>query len=60
MTDPNTPTPEETLAAREIMKGWLTPAFVKAIDNGDLDGFGLFNRALGQMMRAPVIVEGAE
>ena len=60
MTDPNQPTPEETLAARELIKGWLPTSFVKAIDAGQLDGFGLFNRALAELMRAPVIAEGDE
>lgn len=45
MTDPNTFTHEDTLAAREIVKGWMTPAFRGAIDDGDLDPWGLMERA---------------
>ena len=51
MTEPNEPTREDILAAREIMKGWLTPAFAKPVDAGELDGFALFNRAMAQLIK---------
>ena len=51
MTEPNEPTPSDTIAAREIVKTMLPPSFRKAIDAGELDGFGLFNRAMAQLIR---------
>lgn len=51
MTDPNAFTKTDTLAAREIIKRWMTPAFAKAIDRGELDGFGLFKRAEAMLIQ---------
>jgi hypothetical protein len=51
MTAPNKPTQADILAAREIMKSQLTPAFRNAVDAGELDGYGLFNRAMEQLIR---------
>jgi hypothetical protein len=51
MTAPNEPTPSDTIAARELMLTWLTPAFRKPVLAGELDGFGLFNRAMAQLIR---------
>ncbi len=48
---PNEPSKADILAAREIVKQWLPPSFRKAIDAGDLDGFGLFERAMAQLIR---------
>jgi hypothetical protein len=51
VTAPNEITRADTLAARELMKGWLTPAFAKAVDAGELDGFALWDRAIAQLIR---------
>lgn len=51
MTDPNTPTQSDILAIRERMKCWLTPAFATAVDAGELDGWGLYQRAEAELIR---------
>ena len=51
MTDPNQATHADILEIRERMKRWLTPAFRKAIDAGELDGHGLYRRAEAEMIR---------
>lgn len=51
MTAPNEFTHADTLAAREIVKGWLPPSFVKAIDAGELDPWGLMDKARAQLIR---------
>jgi hypothetical protein len=50
VTEPNSD-PELTLAARKLVKTWMTPAFAKDIDNGDLDAWGLMDRARAQLLR---------
>ena len=51
MTDPNQLTQADKLEIRERMKRWLTPSFVKDIDAGLLDGFGLYQRAEAELIR---------
>lgn len=51
MTNPNQPTHADIIAAREIMLQSLTPAFRKPVLAGELDGYGLFNRAMAQLIR---------
>ncbi len=51
MTDPNRPSLTDTLAAREIVKTMLPSSFAGHIDEGRLDGFGLFERAMAQLIR---------
>lgn len=50
MTDPHS-SPDLILAAREIMKTRLTPAFHRAVDKGELDGFGLYQWAEEQALK---------
>lgn len=45
MTEPNEFTHEDILEAREIVKGWLPKSFAKPIDAGDLDPWGLMDKA---------------
>lgn len=45
MNYPNQFHQSDTLEAREIVKTWLPPSFVKDIDAGLLDPFGLMERA---------------
>lgn len=52
MTDPNTFTLNDTLAARELVKGWVTPAFHGAIDAGEFDPWALMDRARAEVIRA--------
>ena len=49
---PNEFTKADTLAAREIVKGWVTPAFHTAIDAGEFDPWLLMERARAQVIRA--------
>lgn len=51
MTAPNKPTHEDIIAAREIVKTMLPPSFARAIDRGELDGFGLFERAMEKLIK---------
>jgi hypothetical protein len=51
VTDPNTFTLSDTLAARELVKTMLPPSFRKAVDAGELDGFGLFKRAEAMLIQ---------
>jgi hypothetical protein len=51
MTEPNQFTHADTLAARELVKGWVTPAFHRAIDAGEFDPWGLMARAMAQVIR---------
>lgn len=51
MTIPNEFSQSDILAAREIIKRWMTPAFAKDIDAGKLDGFGLFKRAEAMLIQ---------
>lgn len=51
MTDPNTFTLSDTLAARELVKAMLPPSFIKAVDAGELDGFGLYQRAEAMLIQ---------
>jgi hypothetical protein len=60
MTDPNVPTESDILAARKLMKGWLPPSFAGDIDAGKLDGFGLYNRAMKEIIRAVKEGDGDE
>jgi len=39
------------LEARELVKTMLPPSFRKAIDAGELDGFGLFKRAEAMLIQ---------
>ena len=48
---PNEFSLSDTLAAREIVKGWVTPAFHRAIDAGDFDPWLLMERARAQVIR---------
>jgi hypothetical protein len=59
MTDPNSAS-DLTLAAREIVKGWLPSSFIKAIDAGELDPWGLMDRAKTIVLAKPVIAEVEE
>jgi len=52
MTSPNQFTLNDTLAARELVKTRMTPAFRKAIDNGDLDQWGMMTKARAEVIRA--------
>ena len=49
---PNEFSKADTLAAREIVKGWVTPAFHRAIDAGEFDPWLLMERARAQVIRA--------
>lgn len=51
MTEPNKPTRSDILEARERVKSKMTPAFVKPIDAGDLDPWGMVQDALRDMIR---------
>ena len=51
MTEPNTPTKADILAAREIAMQRLPPSFRKAIDAGELDDWGLVQSALAELIR---------
>ena len=51
MTTPNALTKTDLLEIRERMKRWLTPAFARAVDRGELDGWGLFRRAEAELIR---------
>jgi hypothetical protein len=51
MTSPNTFSLSDTLEARELVKTMLPPSFIKAIDAGELDGFGLYQRAEAMLIQ---------
>lgn len=51
MTSPNKFSKTDTLAAREIVKGWVTPAFHGAIDAGEFDPWALMDRARAEVIR---------
>lgn len=55
---PNEPSRADIIAARELMLTWLTPAFRKPVLAGELDGYGLFNRAMAQLLRERETEEG--
>ena len=48
---PNEPNKADIIAARELMLNWLTPAFRKTVRAGEMDGTGLFERAMAQLIR---------
>jgi hypothetical protein len=51
VTDPNVFSQTDLLEARELVKTMLPPSFRKAIDAGELDGFGLFKRAEAMLIQ---------
>lgn len=51
MNDPNQPTQSDILEARQRVKRKMTPAFVKPIDAGELDAWGLVQAELSEMIR---------
>ena len=53
MTEPNQFSHTDLLAARELVKTKLTPAFHRAIDRGefDRDGIGLMDSAKAEVIR---------
>lgn len=51
MTEPNTPTKADILAAREIVKVQNNPAHWRAIDAGDWDNWGAIQAALADLIR---------
>jgi hypothetical protein len=51
MTSPNTFSLSDTLEARELVKTMLPPSFIKAVDAGELDGFGLYQRAEAMLIQ---------
>jgi hypothetical protein len=51
MTSPNTFSLSDTLEARELVKTMLPPSFRKAIDAGELDGWGLHKRAEAMLIQ---------
>lgn len=52
MTDPNTFSLSDTLAARELVKSWMHPAFHRDIEAGKLDDTGNMDKARAQVIRA--------
>jgi hypothetical protein len=51
VTSPNTFSLSDTLEARELVKTMLPPSFRKAIDAGELDGWGLHKRAEAMLIQ---------
>ena len=51
MTSPNVFLREDVLLCRELVKTMLPPSFIKAIDAGELDGFGLYQRAEAMLIQ---------
>jgi hypothetical protein len=60
MTAPNLPSQADILAAHDLMKTWLPPSFANDIDAGKLDGFGLYNRAMAQLIRQRTTEDAGE
>lgn len=58
MTDPNTFTLSDTLAAREIVKACNNRAHWNAIDRGEWDQWGAMEKARAQVIRERSGAEG--